>query len=609
MTNSNELIIKCIDDNIDSLKIYESDLESATDKRKSELVLDYPTVYIHYWPESNKYDVYVGEANSVFKRTRQHYSKKNNKKKWQSNLKDNDDAKLYIIGHSLFNKSLTLDVENRLMHYLSSVDKVQRVHNGRANPQRKYYPSNQFDDVFDEIWEKLHCDNPELFPDAKVIKDSAIYKASPFHKLTDKQLEARDQIISSIDKALKKSNASKTKQFIFIEGEAGTGKTVLNTSTFFEVFNKYKNKAGFSFSVVINHEEQEKVYKDIAEKLGITDKFGECVTKASRFLNLHPTDDSVDVVFVDEAHLLFTEGNQGYQGDNQLDDIVKKAKVTVIVFDKNQILRMDQYLEAKVIEHYKGIAEEQNNYIPLKEQLRIVADKETIKWIDDFSINKTINKIPKNDSQGYEIRVFETPQALEDAIKEKASKKETKLSRLIANYDWEYRSNKSPSEISNPKDKVKRLLRYLLYFEPKYKDTWGVLLEEEKWFKPWNYELKKTLTRKEKSKLASQSWAEQEHTIDEVGSTFTIQGFDLNYAGVILGESVKYRNGTINFDPTVTSNGKVDRTRRMLDGSRQSFAEDLLKHELRVLMTRGVNGVYIYAQDKELRDKLLEMSK
>ena len=46
------------------------------------------------------------------------------------------------------------------------------------------------------------------------------------------------------------------------------------------------------------------------------------------------------------------------------------------------------------------------------------------------------------------------------------------------------------------------------------------------------------------------AWAEQPQTIDEVGSTYTIQGFDLNYAGVILGPSVKYRNGEIIFDPT-----------------------------------------------------------
>ena len=67
------------------------------------------------------------------------------------------------------------------------------------------------------------------------------------------------------------------------------------------------------------------------------------------------------------------------------------------------------------------------------------------------------------------------------------------------------------------------------------------------WHKPWNRELKKELGRKEKRRSKTLSWAEQPQTINEVGSTFTIQGFDLNYAGVILGPSVKYRNGEIVF--------------------------------------------------------------
>ena len=90
-----------------------------------------------------------------------------------------------------------------------------------------------------------------------------------------------------------------------------------------------------------------------------------------------------------------------------------------------------------------------------------------------------------------------------------------------------------------------------------------------------------------------------------MGSTFTIQGFDLNYAGVILGPSVKYRNGEIIFDPTASYNAKAIRNRTLSDGSKQQFGEMLIQHEVRVLMTRGVEGLYIYACDKELRDALL----
>lgn len=85
-------------------------------------------------------------------------------------------------------------------------------------------------------------------------------------------------------------------------------------------------------------------------------------------------------MFIDEAHLLFTQGNQGYSRKNQLDDIVKKAKVTVIVFDENQILRMDQYWESQMIDKYCSKAIEHDNHITLTEQLRMQADKGTLSF-------------------------------------------------------------------------------------------------------------------------------------------------------------------------------------------------------------------------------------
>ena len=335
--------------------------------------------------------------------------------------------------------------------------------------------------------------------------------------------------------------------------------------------------------MVVNHDEQVKVYSDIAKKLGITEKYGEVVSKASTFLNRHKDLDSVDVVFIDEAHLLFTQGNQGYSGKNQLDDIIKRAKVVVIVFDENQTLRMDQYWEKQMIDRYRNKAIEQQNYITLTKQLRMQADNETLAWIDAFTKKQIINKIPHHD---YEIKIFDSPEALDLEIKKKASSEKSRLSRVIANYDWDYKKGKKPEDTSKK------------YWEV---DVW---IENQRWHKPWNYELEQNLNKDEKKKIKEQAWAEQAHTIAEVGSTYTIQGFDLNYAGVILGKSVKYRNGKIVYDPSETSNGKVTKNRTMEDGTKQNFAKELLKHEIRVLMTRGVNGLYIYACDDQLREAL-----
>lgn len=576
-------IIKQIKDSRDALDFFEKVSLPREDEKTQDIIMNFPTVYIHNWQESGDFEVYVGESNDIFKRTRQHYDAASDKSRWQSKLLEKD-ASLFIIGHEHFNKSLTLDIENRLMHYMMSVDRVKHVYNLRDNPQTSYYPMEELDDIFGKIWGGLRKENKELFPSESAIKDSAIYKASPLHKLTKEQEKARDLIIHKVSNALKNNE---TRQLIFIDGEAGTGKTVLNSSTFYELYcQAEENNRNLKCFLLVNHDEQITVYEQIAEKLGLIEKYGQVVGKPTTFINNHSKDEPVDVAFVDEAHLLLTQGKQSYRGKNQLNDIMDRARVTVVMFDENQILTTEQFWEAQILEQYRNQAKLEENHIVLKKQLRMQADPATMDWIDSFTKERRVKKIP-NTFGGYAIKIFANPELLDLEIQRRAQESDSALSRVIATYDWQYSSNHKMED---------QVMKY-----------WEVLIG--KWHKPWNRELESELSKKEKRDIKGLAWAEQPQTINEVGSTFTIQGFDLNYAGVILGPSVKYRDGKIIFDPTASKNEKAVRNRTLSDGTKQKFGETLIQHEVRVLMTRGVNGMYIYACDPELRAALLEAAK
>ena len=576
-------IIKQIKDSRDALDFFEKVSLPEEDEKTQDIIMNFPTVYIHNWQESGDFEVYVGESNDIFKRTRQHYDAASDKSRWQSKLLEKD-ASLFIIGHEHFNKSLTLDIENRLMHYMMSVDRVKHVHNLRDNPQTSYYPMEELDDIFSKIWRGLRKENKDLFPTESAIKDSAIYKASPLHKLTKEQEKARDLIIQKVSKALENKE---TRQLIFIDGEAGTGKTVLNSSTFYELYcQAEENNRNLKCFLLVNHDEQITIYEQIAEKLGLIEKYGQVVSKPTTFINNHSKDEPVDIAFVDEAHLLLTQGKQSYRGKNQLNDIMDRARVTVVMFDENQILTTEQFWEAQILEQYRNQAKLEENHIVLKKQLRMQADPATMDWIDSFTKERRVKKIP-NTFGGYAIKIFANPELLDLEIQRRAQESDSALSRIIATYDWQYSSNPKMED---------QVMKY-----------WEVLIG--KWHKPWNRELESELSKKEKRDIKGLAWAEQPQTINEVGSTFTIQGFDLNYAGVILGPSVKYRDGKIIFDPTASKNEKAVRNRTLSDGTKQKFGETLIQHEVRVLMTRGVNGMYIYACDPELRAALLEAAK
>lgn len=550
------------------------ELEEGESREESKIISRYPTVYVVNDKKKKKiYSVYVGETNNIAKRTAQHlHDDPKSREDWRE-LLESKTAKMYVIGHQHFNKSMTLDIENQLMLYLSSVENVKALYNRRSNDQDEYYPVNEVQDIFTQIWTQLHQKNSELFPAMDVLKDLAIFKASPFHKLTHEQLEAKNLIMERVNSSLDNDEEG---QLIMVTGEAGAGKTVLLSNLFYDLVGYKKYGHPLNVHIMVNHDEQVKVYREISKKLGIDVNL---VGKPTSFIN---KGERADVILVDEAHLLWTQGKQSYQGTNQLEDLRKLGKVVVIIFDQHQVLRSQQIVEAAQLQRMVGEALKSDNLIELKNQLRIDANESTIQWVRDLVDHQKVGKL-QPDSK-YEIKVFDSPKDLENAIQIKNrsdldSHYANGISRLVATFDWTFSTGSKPSDGSL---------------------TWDVKIGD--WRMPWNNQLK---TKQKRSvSYRNLSWAERSETINEVGSTYTIQGFDLNYAGVIIGPSVKYRDGMIVFDPKAHANKDANQKRTLQSGEKRSFAEKLIRNELNVLLTRGVHGLYIYAVDPELREAL-----
>lgn len=550
------------------------ELEEGESREESKIISRYPTVYVVNDKKKKKiYSVYVGETNNIAKRTAQHlHDDPKSREDWRE-LSESKTAKMYVIGHQHFNKSMTLDIENQLMLYLSSIENVKALYNRRSNDQDEYYPVNEVQDIFTQIWTQLHQKNSELFPAMDVLKDLAIFKASPFHKLTHEQLGAKNLIMERVNSSLDNDEEG---QLIMVTGEAGAGKTVLLSNLFYDLVGYKKYGHPLNVHIMVNHDEQVKVYREISKKLGIDVNL---VGKPTSFIN---KGEKADVILVDEAHLLWTQGKQSYQGTNQLEDLRKLGKVVVIIFDQHQVLRSQQIVEAAQLQRMVGEALKSDNLIELKNQLRIDANESTIQWVRDLVDHQKVGKL-QPDSK-YEIKVFDSPKDLENAIQIKNrsdldSHYANGISRLVATFDWTFSTESKPSDGSL---------------------TWDVKIGD--WRMPWNNQLK---TKQKRSvSYRNLSWAERSETINEVGSTYTIQGFDLNYVGVIIGPSVKYRDGMIVFDPKAHANKDANQKRTLQSGEKRSFAEKLIRNELNVLLTRGVHGLYIYAVDPELREAL-----
>ncbi|MBT1181843.1 DUF2075 domain-containing protein [Bifidobacterium sp. CP2] len=651
-------------------------------------VVAYPTVYVVYANKLNRYShkseytAYIGETNDIIHRTAQHLTADARTRDDWSDIAETvrrkpDAYHQYVISHPYFNKSLTLDVENRLMHYLSSAESVTKLNNRRTNAQGDYYTSEWFDSIFSQIWLELHHEDPDLFPAEEIIRDSALFKASPFHRLSEEQLDAEEAILNRLvalvdakrtESAYEREHP--TPRIIFVQGAAGTGKTVLLSHLFYRIATELgmdddASSAGdfggeesdakrLKSYIVVNHKEQVHVYNQIATKLGLQKKSGDVVLLPSQFINRFSETNEhgrgltdrprgmADIVLIDEAHLLATQGNQGYSGKNQLYDIARRARIVVAVFDPHQILQSRQQWHPEVLERlfpngmlFAGEVSAQDgnlddsldvqlgaedglpsidvgvSHIRLRRQFRMAASEPVIRWIDDFAAGRGIGILPidagEHDVQGnllrkpYEVKVFDSPIALYDAIKRKAEMPSggwngVGLSRLLATYDWPYSSATKNAKDANGYWNVDlhRVSdgRWIMGIPTSDDST-----PEHVFSKPWNYQIPDPNPKRIDKDLA---WAEKPYTLDEVGSIFTIQGFDLNYAGVIIGPSVKYRDGRIIFDASASANYLATNKRKDLG----DFSQDNLRNELNVLLKRGVHGLYLFAVDEQLQQRL-----
>ena len=100
------------------------------------------------------------------------------------------------------------------------------------------------------------------------------------------------------------------------------------------------------------------------------------------------------------------------------------------------------------------------------------------------------------------------------------------------------------------------------------------------------------------------TWMIAPHSVNEVGCIHTSQGLECDYIGVIIGPDLIYRNGALVTDPFARA-----RTDQSLKGFKKAFKEDpesalaradiLIRNTYRTLMSRGMNGCYVYSSDPE----------
>lgn len=449
-------------------------------------------------------------------------------------------SRMHIITDDEFNKSAALDIESSFIEYLVADGKfkLQNGNNGLQN--HNYFDREKYQGKFEVLWKKFQkmglAEN-----DLLQIRNTDLFKYSPYKTLTD------DQYLIAL-KLLELINGKARKTFV-IHGGPGTGKTILATYLIKQLVEQGKRNVALVIAMTSLRRTLKKVFQNIPG-LKSTMVIGPSDVIAKKY----------DILVVDETHRLrrrrnipnFSAFDQintklGFdKNGDELDWILKSANNVVLFYDEKQSVRPSD-ISAKKIKKLKPVE------FFLKTQIRIKGGENYLHFIDNLLETRTTTKPV---FENYDFKIYDNLAKMVSDIRQK--EKEHQLCRIVAGYAWEWVSRED-------------------------KNLPDIVIGDVELF--WNSQ--------------TTDWVNSRNSINEVGCIHTIQGYDLNYAAVIIGKEISYdplkKEIVINKSNYLDTNGH----RGVTD------PEELKRYIINIyktLLTRGILGTYVYIVDKNLRE-------
>jgi DUF2075 family protein len=531
----------------------------------------WPLVY--FIQNNEKKIAYVGESTNALNRIKNHLG---NPERCKLN-------KISIIGSDKFNKSATLDIESNLIQYITAEGSFVLQNGNYGLINHNYYQQDLYKNLFKEVWNKL-IEQRIVTKSLQEIENSEIFKYSPYKALNQDQYNS---IIEILD-GLTRGSSNK----IFISGSAGTGKTILatyliklltsntddltsadfNEKELKEVAyvrdfkNNYPNaKIGLVVAMTSLRESLENVFRKIP---GL---------KSSMILNPSDTFKSkqkFDLLIIDEAHRLRQYKNIGWRGafkkNNQklglddsgteLDWILSNSKNQIFFYDSAQSIKPSDVSQTDFDELINATS---TLKLELKSQMRVKGGNNYIEFVDNL-LNNRIVAPKKFTSTNYQFLLFDSFKDLYIELSKK--EEELQLCRLVAGYSWEWKSDPKKKQANSK----------------------AIDIEIEGLQFQWNQTDKDWINHPKDPK----------NPLGEIGCIHTVQGYDLNYTGIIFGYEIDYN--------PVTNKIEIDSSKYFDKYGRIGVNEEELKQYIiniyKTILYRGIKGTFVYACNSALHE-------
>ena len=376
-------------------------------------------------------------------------------------------------------------------------------------------------------------------------------------------LDEQQIAYSLVMQAVRESEKSNTKTAVIVTGGPGSGKSVIALSLLGELSRRGKTSL---------HATGSRAFRNSLRKIAgaRAPQVQRLFTYFNSFMTMEGN--SLDVVICDEAHRIRETSANRYTkaelrtGTPQLHELLNVAKVPVFLLDSNQVVRKGETGTPEYIESEAQKLGLKTLRVDLDGQFRCGGSRLYENWLLGFLQLESHSIFPWESDSNFEVLIAESPQEMEDHLREKNL--EGFKSRITAGYCWQW--NDPLPDGSLPKD---------------------VVIGD--WKKPWNVKSERSIG----GYLSGELWAIDPKGFDQIGCVYTVQGFEYDWNGVILGPDLVWRDHRW----IASREGSKDPAMR---GVEVSQFEKLIKNTYKVLMTRGLVGTIIYSVDPETQNHL-----
>lgn len=410
---------------------------------------------------------------------------------------------------------------------------------------------------------------------ADLLLGSAIRPSKQLLALAAEEVQHREQFVlldeqkvayELVLRALEQSRRANSKEVIIVSGGPGSGKSVIALSLVGELSRQGRSVLHATGSSAFT-KTLRKVAGRRAPRVKAMFTFFNQFNDAER--------NSLDVLICDEAHRIRETSSNRYTparlrtGRPQVDELIAAARVPVFLLDQHQVVRPGEIGTVADIEAAAERVGIRVREVDLDAQFRCGGSLAYEEWVLRLLGLEPGGPVPWDGDDNFAVAVADGPSTMETRLLQLLERGYG--ARIAAGYCWPWSDAKPDRPLQ-------------------------LDVQIGAWHRPWN-------NKKESSHQGAPGtpfWAFDDAGFGQVGCVYTAQGFEYDYAGVIIGPDLVWRGDRWIARPERSHDSQVKRA------SATEF-DRAVRNTYKVLLTRGMRGAFLYSTDAETQAKLCEL--